>query len=95
MILPKLWQKLPTIKVVENHISKYNYHLTGQNSDFATIMAKITHYQSHSGLYGPPFVAITHVSALDMFHSFYVNKYTVKGWEAGHPRVKGPWARIH
>ena len=27
-------------------MSKYNYHLTGQNSDFAKIMAKITHYQN-------------------------------------------------
>ena len=26
----------------------YNYHLTGQNSYFAKIMAKITHYQAHS-----------------------------------------------
>ena len=26
------------------HISKYNCHLTGQNSDFAIVMAKITHY---------------------------------------------------
>ena len=31
-------------------MSKYNYHLTGQNSDFAKIMAKITHYQPHSDL---------------------------------------------
>ena len=30
-------------------MSKYNCHLTGQNSDFAKIMAKITHYQPHSG----------------------------------------------
>ena len=29
-------------------MSKYNYHLTGQNSDFAKIMAKIAHYQPHS-----------------------------------------------
>ena len=28
-------------------MSKYNYHLTGQNSDFAKIMARITHYQPH------------------------------------------------
>ena len=30
-------------------MSKYNYHLTGQNSDFAKIMAKIAHYWPHSG----------------------------------------------
>ena len=29
-------------------MSIYSYHLTGQNSDFAKIMAKITHYQPHS-----------------------------------------------
>ena len=33
-------------------MSKYNYHLTGQNSDFAKILAKITHYWSHSVAYG-------------------------------------------
>ena len=31
-------------------MSKYNYHLTGQNSDFTKIMAKIAHYWPHSDI---------------------------------------------
>ena len=31
-------------------MSKYDYHLTGQNSHFAKVMAEITHYRLHSVL---------------------------------------------